>query len=181
MERLNHTICKQYFSNTLLLAFLLYCFNQHSKNSIQTCSHVHSPKLPKKCKGITHDESDNCYKQWTNWKYTIYILAYVILNILQYQTARCIKTVLVPNEHNFNLKDHEIYSRLSSLFTLLTLLLTKSQYLLKKYLSYNNLYVIVFLKWKPPKNMYEQQKLWPWLLFALYVQTYIHTAAYIRT
>ena len=62
---------------------------------------------------------------------TIYILAYVILNILQYQTARCIKTVLVPNEHNFNLKDHEIYSRLSSLFTLLTLLLTKSQYLLK--------------------------------------------------
>ena len=32
-----------------------------------------------------------------------------------------------------------------------------------------------FLKWKPPKNM------WPWLLFALYVQTYIHTAAYIRT
>ena len=58
---------------------------------------------------------------------TIYILAYVILNILQYQTARCIKTVLVPNEHNFNLKDHEIYSRLSSLFTLLTLLLTKSQ------------------------------------------------------
>ena len=58
---------------------------------------------------------------------TIYILAYVILNILQYQTARCIKTALVPNEHNFNLKDHEIYSRLSSLFTLLTLLLTKSQ------------------------------------------------------
>ena len=59
---------------------------------------------------------------------TIYILAYVILNILQYQTARCIKTALhSPNEHNFNLKDHEIYSRLSSLFTLLTLLLTKSQ------------------------------------------------------
>ena len=131
MERLNHTICKQYFSNTLLLAFLLYCFNQHSKNSIQTCSHVHSPKLPKNVRvSPTTNQTIVISSEQTGMD-TIYILAYVILNILQYQTARCIKTVLVPNEHNFNLKDHEIYSRLSSLFTLLTLLLTKSQYLLK--------------------------------------------------